>query len=340
MLWTAAGASTALVTSTLGLAIARSFLALGEAGNFPAAIKTVAEWFPQRDRAHATGIFNSGSNIGAILAPLLVPFVIFHFGSWQAAFLITPTFAVVWIGLWLYIYRSPHQHPRCNSAERDYINCDGVQAPRAKVKWRQILPHRQTWAIMVGKFLTDPIWWFYLFWSGKFIADKFHVQMKGLALPLIVIYVLASFGSLAGGWLSSTLIRSGWTPNAARKTAMFACALAVAPVSVAPIMPSMWPAVFLIAIAAAAHQGFSANIFTLTSDMFEKAAVGSVVGLAGLCGGLGSILLQFSAGKIVQASGSYLKVFIIAAAVYMLAVVMIQVLAPKLTPVDLNASGD
>jgi ACS family hexuronate transporter-like MFS transporter len=220
----------------------------------------------------------------------------------------------------------------------DLIQSDSAMSSETPARWRELLPHRQTWAIMIGKFLTDPIWWFYLFWSGKFFADKFGVQLKGLAAPLILIYVMADFGSVAGGWLSSTLIRRGWTPNAARKTTMFGCALLVLPVCAAPVVGHMWSAALLIGLAAAAHQGFSANIFTLTSDMFRKGAVGSVVGLAGLCGGVGGILMNAGSGLIKQATGSYLIMFCIAGTVYLLAVVILHILAPRLTPVQL--SGD
>ncbi len=341
-LWTVAGACTALTRNAFQFGVARFFLGLGEAGNFPAAIKTTAEWFPQRQRATATGIFNAGSNVGAILAPLLVPIVVLTWGwGWQAGFLITPLLAAVWIVLWLWLFRNPAVHPLVNQAERDFINSDGPPvAPAAPVRWRQIIPHRQAWAIMVGKFLTDPIWWFYLFWSGKFLFDKFKVDLKEVGLPLVVIYLLADVGSIAGGWLSSTLIRRGWSANAARKTAMFGCSLAVLPVSLAPVVPvtvlGLWTAVILIGVAAAAHQGFSANIFTLTSDMFPKRAVGSVVGLAGLCGAVGGALMQFGSGHIKESTGSYLIMFIIASTVYLLAVTFVHLLAPRLAPVDLT----
>ncbi|MDP9175780.1 MAG: MFS transporter [Planctomycetota bacterium] len=334
--WTLAGASHALARTFMEFAFCRFLLGLGESGNFPAAIKTVAEWFPQRQRATATGIFNAGSNVGAILAPLLVPVVVIRFG-WPAAFLITPILAAVWIVLWVTLYRQPAHHPLVNQAERDFINSDSAPVvPHKTVRWREILPHRQTWAIMVGKFLTDPIWWFYLFWSGKFISDRFHADIKHIGPPLIVIYVLADFGSIFGGWLSSALIRNGWSTNSARKLAMFGCALAVLPVIYAPVTNSMWVAVVLIGLAAAAHQGFSANIFTLASDMFPKRAVGSVVGLAGLCGGVGGMIIQFTSGKILEVTGSYLIMFVIAGSVYLLAVTCVHLLAPRLDVVNLE----
>ncbi len=235
------------------------------------------------------------------------------------------------------IYRRPGEEKHVNRAELELIQADTPITSEAPVRWRELLPHRQTWAIMVGKFLTDPIWWFYLFWSGKFFYDKFGVQLKGLAGPLILIYVMADVGSLAGGWFSSALIRRGWTPNAARKTAMFTCAVAVLPVCGAPLVAQKWTAALLIGLAAAAHQGFSANIFTLTSDMFRKSAVGSVVGLAGFCGGVGGILMNYGSGWIKQVTGSYLIMFCIAGTVYLLAVICLHLLAPRLTPVKLSS---
>jgi ACS family hexuronate transporter-like MFS transporter len=335
--WTLAAASHCLARTWVQFGICRFFLGLGEAGNFPAAIKSTAEWFPQSQRATATGIFNAGSNVGAILAPLIVPVVVANW-DWPQVFLITPVLAAIWVVLWLSIYRTPSQHPKVNRAELELIESDsGPMESEKPVPWSKLLPHRQTWAIMVGKFLIDPIWWFYLFWSAKFFHDKFGVQLKGLAGPLILIYVMADFGSVAGGWFSSTLIRRGWTPNAARKTAMFTCAIAVLPVCAAPIVNHMWLSAVLIGIAASAHQGFSANIFTTTSDMFPKGAVASVVGLAGLCGAVGGIIMQYSAGVIKQATGSYLIMFCIAGSVYLMAAISVQLLAPRLTPVQLSS---
>jgi len=384
-IWSFAGVCTSFAKSAAGFGAARFGLGIGEAGNFPAAIKTTAEWFPQKQRATATGVFNAGSNVGAILAPFLVPFVVIGWGlyrfntvriasglpaissadaakpeyygdvfryGWPAAFFITPILAAIWIGLWLTLYRTPSKSRFPNQAELDFINSDSVAPaaaadpagpPPPKVKWIHLLPHRQTWAFALGKFLTDPIWWFYLFWAGKFFSDTFGVNLKGLAGPLILIYVLADVGSIAGGWLSSNLIRRGWTPNAARKTAMSICAGLILPVIMAPLIPpdwknaninyGMWMAATLIGIAAAAHQGFSANIFTTTSDMFPKRAISSVVGLGGLAGALGGMIMQAVAGVIKEVTGSYVVMFIIAGTVYVLAVGVIHLLAPKLARV-------
>ena len=245
--------------------MARFLLGFGEAGNFPAAIKTTAQWFPRRERALATGIFNAGSNVGAVLAPLLVPAIALSWG-WQAAFVITGLAGLAWIAFWLPLYDHPERHPRVSAAELAWIHSDPPE-PATRVPWLGLLSHRQTWAFAVGKFLTDPIWWFYLFWSATFLADRFDMDLKQLGPPLVVIYLLADVGSVAGGWFSSMLLKRGWSANAARKTALLTCAVCVTPVSLAPVVSEAWVAVGLIGLAAAAHQGFSANLFTLTSEV-------------------------------------------------------------------------
>lgn len=335
--WSLAAAAHALAGGAFSFGVARFFLGLGEAGNFPAAIKTVAEWFPQKERATATGIFNAGSNVGAILAPLLVPAIVVWW-HWQAAFVITGLIGLVWVFFWWPLYHNPAHHPRTNAAERRLIlkdaeNPEGAaiaESTEPPVKWRNLLPHRQAWAFMIGKFLTDPVWWFYLFFAGLFFNEKFHTSIKEIGPPLIIIYLLADIGSIAGGWLSSTLIHRGWTPNAARKTAMFTCALCVLPVIYAPITDNMWVASVLIGIAAAAHQGFSANIFTLTSDMFPKRAVGSVVGLGGFSGAVGGMIMATVAGLIKEVTGDFVLMFVGAGVVYLFAVVIVHLLAPRL----------
>lgn len=339
--WTLAAVATALTSTPLQFGMARFLLGLGEAGNFPAAIKTVAEWFPQKQRATATGIFNAGSNVGAVLAPLIALVLVPHFG-WRSAFLVTPVLAIVWIALWLALYRTPANQPRANDAERRLIEADHPSSPRP-VKWRHLLPHPQAWAFMIGKSLTDPIWWFYLFWSGKFFNAKFGVNLSGVALPLIYIYLLADVGSVGGGWLSSSLIRRGWSVNAARKTAMIVCAAFVLPVVFAPLVPremagGLWVAATLIGFAAAAHQGFSANLFTTGSDMFPKRAVSSVTGLGGVSGSLTSVVLQTVAGMTLELTHrSYLILFIIAGCAYPLAVLAIHLFAPHMKAVSEDA---
>lgn len=335
--WSLAAVGHALARSAFGFGVARFMLGLGEAGNFPAAIKTTAEWFPKRERALATGIFNAGSNVGAFLAPVLAPVLFLHYG-WQAVFLVTGLSGLLWVLLWWPLYRSPRQHPRLSPAELAWIESEPQEPPRP-VRWRHLLPHRQTWAFAAAKFMTDPIWWFYLFWSGKFVAERFQVDIKTIGLPLIVIYLLADVGSVAGGWFSGRLMKSGWSPNAARKIAMLVCALCIVPVSWAPVTSNLWVAVTLIGVAAAAHQGFSANLFTTTSDMFPQWSVGSVVGFGGMAGAVGGILMQMSAGRIKEMTGSYLIMFIIAGGIYLFAILVFHWLAPRMERAALAVKG-
>jgi ACS family hexuronate transporter-like MFS transporter len=330
VVWSLAAAGHALARSAFGFGVARFLLGLGEAGNFPAAVKTTAEWFPRRERALATGIFNAGSNVGAVLAPLCVPIIALQAG-WQAAFVATGLLGLVWVAFWLPLYDRPEKLVRVSPEELAWIRSDPPDKG-GTIPWVELLPHRQTWAIAVGKFLTDPIWWFYLFWSASFLKDRFGADLKQVGPPLIVIYLMADVGSVAGGWLSSRLIGRGWSANAARKTAMLVCALCVVPVSVAPLVANMWTAVALIGLAAAAHQGFSANIYTLASDMFPRRAVGSVIGIGGMAGAVGGILMQWASGRIKDSTGSYLTMFIVAGSVYVCSVLAIHLLAPRLAP--------
>ncbi|HEY2156699.1 MAG TPA: MFS transporter [Isosphaeraceae bacterium] len=335
--WSLAAAGHALARSAFGFGVARFLLGLGEAGNFPAAIKATAEWFPRRERALATGIFNAGSNVGAILAPLVVPMLTLRAG-WPAAFAVTGLLGLLWVALWLPLYDRPERVARVSREELAWIRSDPPD-PAGSVPWRRLLPHRQTWAVAAGKFLTDPIWWFYLFWSAKFLADRFGADLKTLGPPLVTIYLMADVGSVAGGWLSSRLIARGTSANASRKIALLACALCVVPVSLAPVVSKMWGAVLLIGLAAAAHQGFSANMYTLASDMFPRRAVGSVIGIAGMAGAVGGILMQAASGRIKAMTGSYQAMFTIAASAYVLAVLVIHALAPRLEPATLATTG-
>lgn len=334
--WSLAAAAHALAKTAGGFAMARFWLGFGEAGNFPAAIKAVAEWFPRRERALATGIFVAGTNVGAVLAPLVVPWLALTWG-WQAAFAATGLAGLVWIFFWLPMYRRPQEHPRVNAAELAHIESDGEPEERP-AKWSALLPLRQTWAIAAVKFLTDPIWWFYLFWSGKIIQERFDVSLKNIGWPLVCIYLLADVGSIAGGWLSSRLMRHGWTANAARKAAMLACAILVLPVMHVPVTDSLWTAVLLLGLAAACHQGFAANVFTLASDMFPRRAVGSVVGLAGMAGALGGALVQSMAGRIHDAMGSHLVMFVIAGTIYLAAMAVMQIITPRCEKALLKAA--
>jgi ACS family hexuronate transporter-like MFS transporter len=328
--WSVAAMSHALAGSVLGFAAARFLLGLGEAGNFPAAIKTVAEWFPRRERAFATGLFNAGSNVGAILAPLAVPIVAVTWG-WQAAFLFTGVLSALWLVTWLAVYRAPEQHPKLSSGERAYIRSDAEESA-VRLPWRQLLRHRQAWAFVVAKFLTDPIWWFFLFWLPKFLNQEYGLTLTQLGPPLIAIYLLADFGSIGGGWLAGRLIKMGWSVNKGRKAAMLLCALLVVPIVFASTAANLWVAVGLIGLATAGHQGWSANVFTLTSDMFPRHAVGSVVGLGGVAGAVGGMLISKFTGFLLEATGSYVPVFVMAGSAYLIALAIVHLLVPRLEP--------
>jgi len=321
--------------SVAGFIAARFALGLGESGNFPAAIKTVAEWFPRSERALATGLFNAGTNIGAIVTPMVVPFITFRYG-WQAAFVATGVVGFAWLALWWSLYESPDRHPRLGAAERAYISADPPD-PVARVSWKTLLPHRQTWTVATAKFMTDPIWWVYLFWIPDFFSRKFGLSLLELGPPVIVVYLVSDVGSVFGGWLSSRLITRGWSVNAARKTAMLACASAVVPIVFASRVESMWTAVALISVAAAAHQGWSANVYTLASDMFPRQAVGSVIGFAGMSGAVGGMLIAKITGYILQTTGSYLPIFVIAGITYLVTLAVVHALSPRLEPVRLSA---
>jgi ACS family hexuronate transporter-like MFS transporter len=332
--WSLAAMGHALAHTPFGFGVARAALGVGEAGNFPAAIKTVAEWFPKRERAFATGLFNAGSNVGAIVAPLTVPWIATHLG-WRWAFLLTGAIGLAWLLLWLPLYRRPEEHPKVSKAELDYIHSDPPDPPAKKVPWLSLLPHRQTSAFAIGKYLTDPIWWFYLYWIPNFFRDKHGLDLTTIGPPLIVIYLIADIGSIGGGWLSSTFIKRGWTINRSRKTAMLICALAVTPIIFAANVKNLWAAVALIGLAAAAHQGWSCNLFTTTSDMFPRQAVGSVVGIGGMAGALGGATMAVATGYILQSTGqNYSIVFMIAGTAYLIALLVIHLLAPNLKPVD------
>jgi MFS transporter, ACS family, hexuronate transporter len=332
--WSIAAMGHSLARSALSFGVARFALGLGEAGNFPAAIKTVAEWFPKKERALATGIFNSGSNVGAIVAPLVVPFIAITYG-WQWAFIITGVLGFIWLIFWLMVYRRPEEHPKLSRAELAHIQSDPAE-PTTRIPWARLLPHRQTWAFAIGKFLTDPIWWVYLFWLPKFLNTNYGLNITQIGLPLVIIYVAADVGSIGGGWLSSTLIKRGWTVNKARKVTMLICALSVVPIMFAATASNLWVAVTLISLAAAAHQGWSANIFTIASDMFPRRAVGSVVGIGGMAGSIGGMLIATTVGLILHYTGSYLPIFIIAGSAYLVALLVIHLLAPRLEPADVE----
>ena len=335
-LWSLSAMGHALANTVLQFGIARACLGIGESGNFPAAIKTTAEWFPQSERSLATGIFNSGANVGAILAPLIVPWVTIHYG-WHAAFLVTGLFSASWIVLWFFKYHKPTEHPALGAAEFEYINKGIIEKPGPSTPWIKLFGYRQTWAFTLGKFLTDPIWWFYLFWLPSYFTQRFHLNLSHLGLPLIIVYNCTTIGSVGGGWLPAPFIRMGMSPTKARLAAMSLCACLVVPIIAVNYTDSEWVAVALLSLAAAAHQGWSANLFSTTSDMFPRAAVGSVTGIGGMAGSVGGILLATYSGFILQMTHSYATLFIVAASAYLTALAIILLLAPGLKKVELSA---
>jgi len=324
--WSLSAMSHALARTVIEFATARFCLGFGEAGNFPAAIKTTAEWFPQRERALATGIFNAGTSVGPVLAPALVPWVALRFG-WQAAFLMTGIFSMTWIVVWLLFFRTPARHGGLSAAERGYIDSDR-EPPVAAIPWSKLLAYRQTWAFAAGKFCTDPIWWFLLFWLPLFLARRFQLGLAQLSAPLIAVYVVSAVGSVAGGWLPGLLHRRGMTMSRARIFTMLLCACLVTPIFFASRAPSEWLSIALISLAVAAHQGWSANLFTTVSDMFPRAAVGSVVGIGATMGSIGGTLFSLCAGWILHVTHSYSLLFSISASAYLVALAATQWLAP------------
>ena len=347
--WSLAAIGHAFVQSTMGFIVARSALGLTESGNFPAAIKTVAEWFPKKERAFATGIFNSGTNIGAIIAPLSVPFIVVEWG-WKWAFIITSSFGFIWLFLWIVMYEIPARHKKLSTAELEYINSDTdepvakTDGTEPKVSWFKLLGFKQTWAFVIGKFLTDPIWWFYLFWLPDFLESQYGLKGTAVALPVAAVYMISTFGSVGGGWLPLAFIKNGWPVFKARKTSMLIYAFLVIPIVFAQIMGqiSMWYAVIVIGIATSAHQAWSANIFTTVSDMFPKKAIGSVVGIGGMFGGLGGIFLSLFVQKnmfvhyraIGQIETAYYIMFIICGSAYLIAWSIMHFLVPRMERVN------
>lgn len=317
-----------------GFLVVAGALGLGQSGLFPASIKAVAEWFPKKERALATGIFNAGTNLGASITPFVVALITIRLGRpWPWAFYIVGSTGFLWMILWLLIYRTPREHPSVSAAELAYILSDPQDSgPKVKTKWLTLLPHRQTWAFVFGKLCIDPIWWFWLFWAPDFFQRRYGMTLAQIAVPILIIYLVSDVGSVAGGWFSSALIARGVSVNVARKTVMLICAISVVPVMFAYRANHAWIAVALISIATAAHQAFSANLFTLPSDMFPSRAVGSVVGIGGAAGGVGGFIIANTVGHVLQRTGSYMVPFVIAGSGYLLALALIQILSPKLEP--------
>jgi ACS family hexuronate transporter-like MFS transporter len=314
--WSFAAIGHALAGSAFGFGIARFFLGFFEAGNFPAAVKTVAEWFPKRERAFATGLFNAGSNAGAILAPLVVPLITDLWG-WQEAFIITGAAGFIWLIFWFKYYNTPEKSKYLGKAELEYIQSDPPDT-HIKIPWKRLIRYRGTWAFALGKLLSDPAWWFYIYWIPKFLNEKHGLTINEFAAPLIIIYLMADVGSISGGWLSSFLLKHGWSVNRSRKTAMFVCALCAVPIIFASRVSNVWAAVGLLSLATAAHQGWSANLFTTVSDIFPRKAVASVVGMGGTFGAIGGMFIASAAGFILEFTGSYFILFAIAGSLYLL----------------------
>jgi len=333
--WSMAAMVHALARGVWGFGAARFALGLGEAGNFPAAVKAVTEWFPRRERALATGLFNSGSNVGAVLAPLLVPWITVHYG-WQMAFIVLGATGFVWLIFWYRLYALPAESRRVSPAELAHIQSDPPEPALEKIPWHRLLRYRQTWAFVVGMSFSAPIWWFYLYWLPKFLNKQYGLNLGSLGPPLMVIYTMTTAGSIGGGWLSGSLLKRGWSVNASRKAALLICALCVVPVVFAAKASNLWVATLLIGLAASAHQGWAANLFTLVSDLFPKQAVASVVGLGGMFGSIAALAFSQSAGFILQTTGSYWVLFILAGSAYLLALIVMQLLIPKMKPAEVN----
>jgi ACS family hexuronate transporter-like MFS transporter len=338
--WSIAACLHGVVKTTFGFGIARAALGLGESGNFPAAIKTVAEWFPKKERALATGIFNSGANIGAVFAPILVPTILALYG-WQEAFIITGAIGFVWLIFWLYYYEIPTRHKKVTEAELAHIHSDNEEdtSNEKPITWGTLFRVRQTYVFIACKLLTDPIWWFFLFWLPSYFSTSFNLDLKKPGWPLVIIYMATSIGSIGGGYLSSYFIQKGWPVYKARKTAMFIFALCVLPIMSAKYATNMWVAVALISLAAAAHQAWSANIFTVASDMFPKKAISSVVGIGGMAGSIGGVLFPIFVGYILEtyrqlgdSTAGYNIIFFVCGLMYMLAWAVMHFISPKMTP--------
>ena len=334
-LWSLAGMVHAAARSVFSFALARFGLGIGQSANFPAAIKTVAEWFPKKERALATGIFNSGPNVGAILTPLIIPIIALNWG-WQWAFIITGALGFIWLLFWIPMYRKPESDKRLTESERRHILQDEVEPETTKLPWKSIISYKQTWGICLARFLTDPIWWFFLYWLPKFLNSNYHIDLTNIGLPLIVIYMVSIGGSIFGGWMSSFLINRGKNPVTARKQTILLMAFLVVPIFFTSFTSNVWLAVLLVSMATFAHQGYAANIFTVVSDIFPKNAVGSVTGLAGFSGAIGGVLFSGAVGLILEFTGSYYVIFGIASVAYLLCWLSLYLLVPSNQKINFN----
>lgn len=328
VIWTVSHMAHGFATGLTSFVMARFGLGVGESGNFPAGIRAVTDWFPQKERAFAIGVFNAGANVGAIVTPLLVPLLVLWF-DWRMAFFVTGLFGIIWLAVWWAVYRHPDEHPRVTAAELAYIKQDPAD-PVEKIGWSRLLVVKETWAYALGKFLIDPIWWFFLFWLPGYLFERYDLDLKTFGLPLAAIYLISDVGSIAGGWMSSKLIKAGRTPNFARKATMLLSALCVLPIWFVQGVDNVWVAVLVIGLATAAHQAFSANLYTLPSDVFPRGAVGSVVGIGGTVGAFGGMGMALFAGYILDATHSYEVLFAICASAYLIALLAVHVLSPRL----------
>jgi ACS family hexuronate transporter-like MFS transporter len=333
LIWQVAHIAHAGARGLTGFIVARMALGVGEAGGFPGGIKAVTEWFPKKERAFATGIFNAGTNIGAIVTPLVVPAIVLTWG-WQMAFIVTGVAGLIWLPIWLLIYRRPRETKNLSAAELAHIEQDPAD-PVEKIAWTKLLTKRETWAYALGKFLIDPIWWMFLFWLPDFLGKRYGLDLKTFGPPIVAIYLLSDVGSVGGGWLSSRLMKGGASINKARKLTMLVCALLAVPVMFASYADSVWLAVLIIGVATAAHQGFSANLYTLPSDVFPRGAVGSVVGIGGMLGAFGGMVFSKYIGGVLEGIGTYTPIFIVAGSAYLIALLVVHLLTPKMEPVKI-----
>jgi ACS family hexuronate transporter-like MFS transporter len=340
VIWSGAAIVHGFITSTAGFIAARMGLGIGESGNFPSAVKAVTEWCPKKERAFATGIFNAGTNIGAVIVPLLVPWLLSIPGyNWHSVFIITGGLGIIWLIFWLFMYQVPAKHKRITQKEFEYIHSDADEKNEdtgAKVPWAKLFSYRQAWVFIVGKFMTDPIWWFFLFWLPDYFHGTFNLDLKNPGWPLVVVYTVVTIGSVGGGYLSSWFIQKGWMAYRARKITMLIAAVCVIPVIAAQFTGNMWVAVALISLAAAAHQAWSANIYTTASDLFPKRAVSSVIGIGGMAGALGGMLFPFLVGNILEhfkeagnKTAGYNVIFVICGSAYLAAWLIMHFLMPK-----------
>ncbi len=324
--------------SLIGFIAARFGLGIGESGNFPAAIKTVAEWFPKKDRAFATGIFDASTSVGAILAPFIVGAIVSVRGdNWQIPFLFTGVLSAIWVFLWIRTYKKPEVHPKVSKEELAYINSDSADETIEKIPWLKLLPKKETWAFALTT-ITDGVWWFYLFWGAKFLAEQFDVDIKNIGLPFLIIFIMADAGSLTGGYVSGALIKKGWSINKARKITMLVCAIIILPVSFVPVITSKWIAVLLIGLAAAGHQSWSINSYTLVSDVFPKKATASVIGIGKMIGVAVAIIADIALGAVLDTANNsgYFWAFVIAGLSYLAIIGFVHLLMPRMTPLDDN----